>query len=79
MKKQNILILINVVLFFAFITTITSVSFYALIPSNLNGNELLGEIHEIGGLVFATFAILHIGFNWKWIKSQIFKKKGVRK
>ncbi len=76
MKKQKILIVINILLFFAFLTAITSALLYAFIPSALNGDEIVGEIHETAGILFALFAILHISFNWKWIKSQIFKKRG---
>ena len=79
MNKQKILIVINIVLFIAFLTTIISALLYAFIPSALNGDEIVGKIHENAGIVFAIFAILHISFNWKWIKTQILKKKGVKK
>lgn len=79
MKKQNMLKIINILLFIAFITTIISIAIYSIIPSNLNGDEVVGEIHETAGMIFAIFAFLHIGFNWKWIKTQIFKKKGEKK
>ncbi len=79
MKKQSMLKIVNVILFIAFITTIISIFIYDIIPSSLNGNEVLGEIHETAGMIFAIFAFVHIGFNWKWIKTQIFKKKGEKK
>lgn len=76
MSKQKILVFINSVLFIAFVITIISVFLYKIIPSKLNGNEIIGEFHEIAGLVFAIFVILHIAFNWKWIKTQMLKKRG---
>ncbi len=75
MKKRKILIIINILLFIAFLTTIISALLYAIIPSALNGDELVGEIHESAGIVFAIFAIIHISFNWKWIKTQIITRK----
>lgn len=75
MNRQNILKIINIVLMIAFLTTVISVTIYSIIPSNLNGDELVGEIHENAGIVFALFAFLHIAFNWKWIKTQMFKKR----
>lgn len=75
MKRHKILLFVNIVLFLAFVITLSSVVLYKIIPSSLNGNEFIGEIHEIGGLVFTIFILLHIGFNWKWIKTQIFTRK----
>ena len=31
-------------------------------------------LHEGGGILFATVAVLHVILNWNWIKASFFKK-----
>lgn len=77
--KQKILIFVNIGLLLAFLTVLTSILIYDIIPSSLNGDEIVGEIHEIAGMIFSLLAITHISLNWRWIKTQILKQKGGKK
>jgi sorbitol-specific phosphotransferase system component IIBC len=80
MKKQALLVLINVLMFIAFIATIVSIIIYKFIPSQLQGNEIVEAIHGIAGQIFFYLVVCHVVLNWSWIKSKFFTmKKGAQK
>jgi hypothetical protein len=82
MGNIKLLKVVNILLFLAFLTTLVGVALYKypLIPA-LQGSEGVGELHEIGGMLFFLLALCHLYLNLNWIKSQIFgiKPKGKRK
>lgn len=73
--RLKILKIVNVFMLILFFVIIISVLFYKFIPSQIQGEPILYEIHEIAGIVFFINTIFHIILNWNWLKKQIFKKK----
>ena len=49
--------------------------FFSLLVSRPALLESVSEVHEYNGLVMAVLVIIHISFNWGWIKNHIFIKK----
>lgn len=37
-------------------------------------NEVFEILHQGGGLVLVILAVLHVILNWKWIRSNYFRK-----
>lgn len=74
--KTNFLKFINPVLAILFILTILAVGLYKFGPSAIQGSEALGELHEFCGILFFLVALLHLYFNWGWVKANIF---GIKK
>ena len=75
MKKQKVLKVLNIFLIISFIVTAFSLIFYKFIPSEIQGSEILYEIHEKSGMIMIILGILHFVFNLNWIKAAYFKKK----
>lgn len=73
--KLKLLKIVNAFMLILFLVIIISVLLYKFIPSQIQGEPLLYEIHEIAGIIFFIFAIFHINLNWNWLKNQIIKKK----
>jgi len=74
--KNNFLKFINPVLAILFVLTIIAVGLYKYGPAAIRGSEAIGELHEFAGILFFLVALLHIYFNWGWIKTNIF---GIKK
>jgi len=49
--------------------------FFSLLVSRPALVESVSEIHEYNGMVMAVLVIVHIYFNWGWIKNHILIKK----
>lgn len=75
MKKQKALKIVNIFLVLAFLVTALSLVFYKMIPSAIQGEEFLYEMHELAGTIFILVGIIHLILNFGWIKSMYFKKK----
>jgi len=76
MNKLKMLRIVNIFVILDFLVIATAILLYLFAPiESLNGNETIGEIHEIGGLIFIGLIILHIFLNWNWISAQYLKKK----
>lgn len=75
MKKQAALKIVNVFLFFAFITSAVSMILYRWGPEALRGTEIAYEIHGTAGIVFFVLATIHFLLNFKWIVQSYFTKK----
>jgi hypothetical protein len=61
--------IINPFLFLAALTQIVTGLAMAL-----TRNHLAYEIHEKTGLLFIVLLVLHLVFNWGWIKASLFGK-----
>jgi len=76
--KNNFLKFINPILALLFLLTMIAMALYRFGPESLQGSESMGQLHAWAGTLFFLVALLHIYFNWGWIKLNIFgiKKKG---
>ena len=70
--KNTALKFINPVLALLFTLTLLFVSLYKFGPSALRGSEAMGELHEFFGASFFFVALIHVYYNWGWIKFNIF-------
>lgn len=68
MTRNSVLKVINPLLLILFILQILTGYFQFDVA-------YFSEIHEIGAILLIIFLILHIIFNWKWIKTNILKIK----
>jgi len=68
--KQTILKIVNIILAILILSQFLSGFFRKLI-----GKELFDLIHEKGALVLIAVLVIHILFNWGWIKNTYFRKK----
>lgn len=75
MKKIVFLKGINLLLIFDFLLLFISILFYKVIPGDLNGSEIMSEMHETTGMIFFLLAILHVILNFGWIKANYLKRK----
>ena len=75
MKKQKALKVVNIFLVLAFLITAISLVFYKIIPSAIQGEEFLYEMHEMAGTIFIIVGLIHLILNFGWIKAMYFKKK----
>lgn len=73
--KNNALKFINPILALLFVLTIIFVVLYKFGPMAWRGSESLGELHEFCGALFFFVALIHIYFNWAWIRVNILGKK----
>lgn len=65
-----------VLLISAAIQALTGIAlFFSLLVSRPALLESVSEVHEYNGLVMAVLVIIHISFNWGWIKNHILVKK----
>ncbi len=37
------------------------------------------ELHEIGGILFLIAGLLHLYFNWGWVRATYLKRKSAKK
>lgn len=70
--KQNALKFINPILALLFIATFVSVMLYNYGPEAWRGSESLGQMHRFSGILFFFIALIHLYFNWGWVKVNIF-------
>lgn len=75
MKQLKILKIVNVLLFIDFLFVLTSVLFYKIIPGNLNGSELMANMHGLSGMIFGLLVLVHLILNFKWVKMNYFTPK----
>lgn len=72
--KQSILKFLNPILLIFFIVTVVAMALYRL----TGGSETFGEIHEFAGIMFIIVGILHLFYNWGWVRTNFLKKKKKR-
>lgn len=75
MNKLKWLRILNVFVIFGFLVVALSIALYLPSLSPLYGNDMLREIHEIGGRILIILIIVHLILNWNWIQMQYLKKK----
>ncbi|MDP8221598.1 MAG: hypothetical protein P9X26_09640 [Candidatus Stygibacter frigidus] len=75
MKKLKALKVVNIFMILAFLAAALSLVFYKWIPSAIQGESFLYEMHEFAGTIFIIIGIIHLVLNFGWIKSMYFKKK----
>lgn len=69
--KQSILKFLNPILFIFFTITAVAMVLYKM----TGGSETFGEIHEFAGIMFFLTGILHLYYNWGWVRANFLKKK----
>ena len=67
MKKAKWLLWINLFLTIAFVIQTISAIFHEVIPF-----KIFVPIHTVCGTILITLAVVHIIFNWNWVKTNIF-------
>ncbi|PKN72248.1 MAG: hypothetical protein CVU50_08160 [Candidatus Cloacimonetes bacterium HGW-Cloacimonetes-3] len=77
--KNTILKFINPILAIMFVLTFVFVALYKFGPLAWRGSESLGELHEFSGALFVFVALIHVYYNWSWIRLNIFGKKAKHK
>ena len=75
MKKQNLLMFLNIALVTVFLFVAISITLYRWGPESIRWSEGLHEIHETFGLIFIFVALVHLVLNWTWIRNTYFKKR----
>lgn len=73
--KVTALKFINSVLAILLLCTVTGVFLYKFGPTAWRGSEALAEFHEVCGLLFFCVGLIHLYYNWHWVKLNIFGKK----
>ena len=74
MNKLSLLKVLNLLLFISVLAQALSglVLFFGLFRPYL---ELITEFHGYNGFVSILLIIVHVGFNWNWMKANYFKKR----
>lgn len=74
--KNNALKFINPVLALLLLLTVIGVTIYKFGPENLRGSEAMAQLHSVCGILFFLTGLIHLYFNWTWVRSNIF---GIKK
>ncbi|MDD2229961.1 MAG: hypothetical protein PHY48_11170 [Candidatus Cloacimonetes bacterium] len=77
--KNTALKFINPILAFLLLLTVTFVTLYKFGPAVIRYSESLGELHEFAGTLFVFVGLIHIYYNWSWVRTNILGKKGKHK
>ncbi len=72
-KKINKRAIVSVTLFVLFIILPISGKMMQIMENNYEAKYVWGCIHYVAGLLFTTFGIFHIIFNWKSLKHYLKK------
>ena len=78
MNKTKLFKAATVLLGVSFLTQVFTVAGMVLFKGFLTRLGALGiffEIHEYNGFIFVGLVLLHLFFNWGWIRTNILKKK----
>lgn len=73
--KTKALKFINPILFVLFLVALVAMLVYKAGP----GHETLAEIHEFAGILFFIVGLLHLYYNWGWVRSNILKRNKHKK
>lgn len=77
--KNTALKFINSILALLLVLVVLFVTLYKFGPSAMRGSETLGELHEFAGALFVFVGLIHIYYNWAWIRMNILGKKAKHK
>lgn len=72
--NNKLLKIVNPLLFLTFLVNQVAMLLYK-VPGSLQYSEHMTKLHTWAGLGFLGLAIIHISLNWRWIKTQIFKRR----
>jgi hypothetical protein len=74
MKTATILKVLNPLLFVA-----VAIQLATVVAQKVTYADWLFEMHEIVGYSVFALVVLHLIFNWTWIKNNFFKKAKAKK
>ncbi|MDD4310740.1 MAG: hypothetical protein PHO32_10190 [Candidatus Cloacimonetes bacterium] len=77
--KNTALKFINPILAILVLLTFIFVVLYKFGPLAWRGSETLAQLHAFSGSIFFFVALIHLYYNWGWVKVNIFGKKGVKR
>lgn len=63
--------------FFIQIISVIGIVFLKELAFKVGIFSMLVELHEYNGFLFVLLVVVHIYFNWGWIKNNVLKKKEV--
>ena len=69
MKRNSIFKIVNPILAILFLNQILTGLLNEVIPE-----KTYGVIHGGGGFLIAIAVLVHVIFNWNWVKANFFKK-----
>lgn len=70
MKKNSVFKVLNPILAILFLNQILTGLFNEVIPE-----KTYGLIHGGGGFLIAIAVVVHVIFNWNWVKANFYPKK----
>jgi len=70
MKKVTALRITNLILFILILCQVTTG-----LGHNFLRKELFEVIHPTGGVLLFLLVVVHIAFNWGWVKSNLLTRK----
>jgi predicted ferric reductase len=73
--KNTALKFINPIMFILFVIALISMLLYRFGPESMRGSELLYTYHSFSGTLFFFVGIIHLIYNWSWVRSNFLKKK----
>lgn len=73
--KNTALKFINPILFILLLTTFIAMMLYKFGPESMRGSEDLGVIHTWAGMLFFIVGIIHLIYNWSWVRANILGKR----
>ena len=73
--KNTALKFINPILFILLLATFISMMLYKFGPESMRGSEDLGVIHTWAGTLFFIVGIIHLIYNWAWVRMNILGKR----
>ncbi|MCX5665889.1 MAG: hypothetical protein NT036_02430 [Candidatus Omnitrophica bacterium] len=71
-KAANVLLAIS---FLVQVITVIGMVFFKGILRQLGISGIFFEIHEQNGFIFVALVLVHLFFNWGWVKVNILKRK----
>jgi len=77
--KNKALKFINPILFILFLVALIAMVLYKFGPEGVRNSEGVGELHEWAGILFFFVGVLHLIYNWGWVRMNIFGKKKAHK
>ncbi|HOZ01396.1 MAG TPA: DUF4405 domain-containing protein [Candidatus Syntrophosphaera sp.] len=68
--KNNALKFINPILLLLFLIAVIAMAIY-----KIDQGDAWAEIHEFAGILFFCVGLIHLYYNWGWVRTNIFKQK----
>ena len=77
MRKTGLLV-VNLLLLLAFAGAVAGLLLYMELPTPWRGAMWTYSLHVWSGRAMLLLALVHIGLNWKWIRSRLFPRRKPR-